>query len=93
MSTSVNRYPWYETIQGNGLEEGDILRRFPVLVADSGLHGDIDQLQGEIRTFDVVILPLATTIRSCAFALDPRPSVAGGRKLGPPWDRSECRLC
>ena len=56
MSAAENRYPWYETVRAESLEQGDILREFPVLVADSNLAANADQLQGEIRTFDLVVL-------------------------------------
>jgi len=56
VSAAEYRYPWYETVRAEGLEQGDVLRSFPVLVADSNLPAGVDQLQGEIRTFDVIIL-------------------------------------
>jgi hypothetical protein len=64
VSAPENRYPWYETIRAEGIEQGDILRNFPVLVTDSNLPVGADHLQGEIRTFDVVILTLSCDLEN-----------------------------
>jgi hypothetical protein len=47
-------YPWYETIEGDFLYQGDILRDFEVLVPGSSAEGD--QASGEYHKFDVVIM-------------------------------------
>jgi len=56
VSSTEDRYPWYETIHGTPIEQGDILRAFPVLVAAANAESENDQFDGEIRTVDVVIL-------------------------------------
>jgi hypothetical protein len=56
VSAAESRYPWYETVQTQWLEQGDILRSFPVLVAGSNLALGVDHVQGEIVTVDVVVM-------------------------------------
>jgi hypothetical protein len=58
-------YPWYEVVNGTGLQQGDFFNRCPVLfprgtipekdeVSDS-VDGEV-QLDGEVQDFNVVIL-------------------------------------
>jgi hypothetical protein len=49
-------YPWYETVQGDSIEQGDMLFGFDVFVPMTGNQARDDELQGEMRTLDVVVM-------------------------------------
>lgn len=49
-------YPWYETVEGESLEQGDILRDFDVFVRAAEELPDSDEVHGEMQSFDVVVM-------------------------------------
>ena len=62
---------WYEAVEGPSLEQGDILPRCPVVVAQGEIPTDIDAalpmaLPGRVMYFDVVVLS-----QSCDIVVQP----------------------
>jgi hypothetical protein len=58
-SNHVNlAYPWYEPVDDGSLEQGDLLERFPVLMARpvSEIRGGRTEVEGTVREYDVVVL-------------------------------------
>lgn len=57
-------YPWFQTVDGNSLEQGDLLRGFdvavPVAIAGSGGT----ELQVELKTFDLVVMTQSCDIEN-----------------------------
>lgn len=49
-------YPWYETVRGTAIEQGDILLGFEVLVAIGAPTGTQAEVTGELRKLDVVVM-------------------------------------
>ena len=47
-------YPWYKTIEGDSLYQGDLLHSFEVLIPDTASHGD--QVSAQYKVLDVVIM-------------------------------------
>jgi len=73
----VSKYPWYELVEGNELEQGDILWRCPVIVpvVDEG-----ERITADIDEFDVIIMT-----HSCDLAHEKTTEVL----LCPHWDLQE----
>jgi len=73
------RYPWYETVDGSELQQGDLLPRCPIVVPSPDLgfplrEGDVT---ADIVTFDVVVMS-----QSCDLANDKVRDVI----VCPHWD-------
>lgn len=53
-----DKYPWYEIVEGEMLEQGDILLQCPIFVPtpDFTLPLPKDDIPIDIRTFDVVVM-------------------------------------
>jgi len=47
-------YPWYETVDGEVIEQGDLLFDFDIFVPLRTATGGA-QIQGELKTFDLVV--------------------------------------
>ena len=47
-------YPWYKTIKGDSLYQGDLLHSFEVLIPDTSSQGD--QVSAQYKVLDVVIM-------------------------------------
>lgn len=77
----THTYPWYQLVAGEGVEQGDLLQRCPVIVAISS--GDTSRsLEGkslpvEVQRFDVVVMT-----QSCDLAQGKIADVI----LCPHWD-------
>ena len=48
-------YPWYETVEGEVIEQGDFLLDFDIFVPNSATAGG-GQLVGQLKTFDLVVM-------------------------------------
>ncbi len=48
-------YPWYETVDGEVIEQGDLLFNFDIFVPLRTATGG-GQIQGELKTFDLVVM-------------------------------------
>ena len=48
-------YPWYETVDGEVIEQGDLLLNFDIFVPLRTATGS-GQIEGELRTFDLVVM-------------------------------------
>lgn len=70
----MNKYPWYELVEGEELEQGDILWRCPVIVpvVDEGEH-----IAADVDEFDVIVMT-----HSCDLAHEKTTDVL----LCPHWD-------
>src|SRR5688572_18962759 len=56
-STAAQKFPWYETVSGDSLEQGDILPEFEiVLPVSSTSEARGGNLAVEIQQFDVVVM-------------------------------------
>ena len=53
-----DQYPWYEAVEGEELEQGDILRDFPIVVPASDLSFPLPEndIPIDIRTYDVMLM-------------------------------------
>lgn len=53
-----DQYPWYEAVEGEELEQGDILQDFPVIVPAPELSFPLpeDDVPIDIRTYDVMLM-------------------------------------
>lgn len=87
-----SRYPWYETICGDGLEQGDLLRSFPILVAADAVAPEANEVRGELRTLDAIILTQSCDLESdkvCSVLLCPIHDlwlfVEGAKKRNENW--------
>ena len=56
MADAATGYPWYQIVQNNLLEQGDILKSFDVLVPSESVENSGDQISADIKTFDVVVM-------------------------------------
>jgi hypothetical protein len=56
VADSATGYPWYQIVNSNLLEQGDILRSFDVLVPSESVENGDDQISAEVKTFDVVVM-------------------------------------
>jgi hypothetical protein len=75
----AREYPWYEVVEGDHLEQGDLLRACPVLVPVSILPFPLadHSITADLRTFDVVVMT-----QSCDLANDKTEDII----LCPHWD-------
>ncbi len=48
-------YPWYETVEGAVIEQGDFLLNFDVFVPRP-VAADNGRIEGELKTFDLVVM-------------------------------------
>jgi hypothetical protein len=78
-------YPWYEIVEGEGLEQGDLLRQCPVILPASDLSFPLpdETMPADVLTFDVVVMT-----QSCDLANDKISDVI----LCPHWDLGEAGL-
>lgn len=56
MPDDGDHYPWYQIVEGDKLEQGDILQAFDVLVPQANFEAGIDDYSAELQTFDVVVM-------------------------------------
>jgi hypothetical protein len=61
--TSVLTYPWYETVAGDLLEQGDIRRNLDIVLPAVDESAQGDTLRAEIQTFDVVVMTQSCDIQ------------------------------
>ena len=54
MQQAKKEYPWYETIEGGSLFQGDLLHDFEVLIPEASAESD--KVPAQYRKFDVVIM-------------------------------------
>jgi hypothetical protein len=78
----TSKYPWYEVVAGEELEQGDLLRACPVIVPVSDLAFPLsdDTIPANILRFDVVVMT-----QSCDLVNEKVTDVI----LCPHWDLSE----
>lgn len=55
MSVGELNYPWYLSVQGEGIEQGDFLFNFDIFVPLTWV-GDAGQINAELKTFDLVVM-------------------------------------
>ncbi|MBI4613869.1 MAG: hypothetical protein HY720_09690 [Planctomycetes bacterium] len=75
-------YPWYEVVEGESLEQGDIFIRCPVVVPEEPFASSAgpEPMRADVSFYDVVILT-----QSCDLAEDRVSDVI----LCPNWDLAE----
>ncbi|MEX0717971.1 MAG: hypothetical protein WD066_15360 [Planctomycetaceae bacterium] len=56
MSESTKEYPWYAVVAGDTIEQGDLLLDFDVFVPGSDGSPEALELEGELKTFDLVVM-------------------------------------
>ena len=56
MPDDGDHYPWYQIVEGDKLEQGDILQAFDVLVPQANFEAGIDDYSAELQTFDIVVM-------------------------------------
>jgi hypothetical protein len=56
VTDSAREYPWYQSVQDTGLEQGDILRGFEIAVPEAVFVAGIDEYQVSLHSLDVVIM-------------------------------------
>lgn len=63
MTTEQIEYPWYATVEGESIEQGDFLFDFEIVHphTDAAKHGG---LGGELRIFDLVVLTQSCDIEN-----------------------------
>ena len=78
----TSKYPWYEVVEGTGLEQGDLLTACPVIVPVVGLafSSQSNTISGDILTFDVIVMT-----QSCDLVNDKVTDVI----LCPHWELSQ----
>ncbi len=57
-------YPWFQTVDGNSLEQGDLLRGFDVPVPIVIVAAGGAELQVELKTFDLVVMTQSCDIQN-----------------------------
>jgi hypothetical protein len=57
-------YPWYLTIEGTDVEQGDILPGFEIVVPASDVSSDAGQIELDYRTYDVVVMTQTCDIQN-----------------------------
>lgn len=57
-------YPWFQTVGGSSLEQGDLLRSFDVAVPVAFAGSGGTELQVELKTFDVVVMTQSCDIQN-----------------------------
>ncbi len=80
-----DKYPWYEIVEGDTLEQGDLLWQCPVILPAPDLSFPLadETMPADLLTFDVVIMT-----QSCDLANDKITDVI----LCPHWDLGEAGL-
>lgn len=53
---AIVEYPWYETVEGDRVEQGDFLFGFSVVVPLSDPDIDSEQLESEVKDLDLVVM-------------------------------------
>ena len=78
----TDQYPWYEIVQGDEIEQGDLLKACPVLVPipELSLPSPDETIVADQETFDVVIMT-----QSCDLVNDKTKEII----LCPHWDLNE----
>lgn len=74
MKSRTNPDSWYDLVQGESIEQGDILRDFEIVVPS---HVTGDSIDVEVKTFDVIVMT-----QTCDIAQGKVPSLL----LCPVWD-------
>lgn len=54
--SAVNRYPWYDVVWDDSLEQGDILREFPVFDPHALYREGSDDYDVDVLALDVLVL-------------------------------------
>lgn len=54
--SEIVNYPWYETVEGEAVEQGDFLFGFNVVVPLSDPEVEVEQLDSEIKDLDLVVM-------------------------------------
>jgi hypothetical protein len=57
-------YPWYATVNGDAVEQGDLLPGFDIVVPTAGTHTSSDQIDIEFLTFDVMVMTQTCDIQN-----------------------------
>lgn len=52
----TKEYPWYEVVEGEKIEQGDILISCPIVVPLSLTYPVTDGIQADLQIFDVIIM-------------------------------------
>ncbi|MCC6445608.1 MAG: hypothetical protein IT210_19400 [Armatimonadetes bacterium] len=75
----MDKYPWYDSVEGGDLEQGDILTRCPIVLPDPELSFPLpeDYIPVVVRQLDVIVMT-----QSCDLANDKVADVL----LCPHWD-------
>jgi hypothetical protein len=56
VADSSSQYPWYDTVEGESIEQGDFLPNFEVVVPQIGAAVHANEFQVDVRVFDFVVL-------------------------------------
>ena len=84
MNTKLE-YPWFQLVEGDNLEQGDILEQYPVFSPPADLPHDFDTEDVQEPDFDYEHLDLVIMTQSCDLAQGKVPEVL----LCPVWKRSD----
>lgn len=57
-------YPWYVTVKGDALEQGDVLPGIEIVVPKSGASADAEQIDLDFRIYDVVVMTQTCDIQN-----------------------------
>ena len=90
----MHEYPWYETVEGEVLCQGDLLVDFELLVPQALTSIDTDPIDGQSKVFDLVIMTQTCDIvqgKVESLLLCPRwdlwSFVDEAKKLGENWGK------
>lgn len=86
-STNTERYPWYDTVKGEDLEQGDIFESLPVFVIASPLSYEEYRAENSRAAFDTWEHDFVLITQSCDLVKD-RPKVEEVL-LSPIWGLEE----
>ena len=53
---TIIAYPWYRTVDGDSLEQGDLVSDLEVLVSQGRRQEQPDMLEAELQTLDLVVM-------------------------------------
>ena len=56
MAQAAHAYPWWGSVAGDSLAQGDLLRDFDVVVPTALPSDATDEVAAEIKTFDVIVM-------------------------------------
>ena len=83
--TKKLEYPWYQLVDGDQLEQGDILEGYPVFSPAADLPHNFDEGENQEPDFDYAHMDLVVMTQSCDLAQEKAPEVL----LCPVWKRSD----